>query len=141
MAAELFKVLTSRRAMSRFLWVCLGGALGTGARYLIALWVPRSLGTSFPNATLLVNVLGSFLLGAIMHVGLTTTLISPTLRLILTTGVMGGFTTYSTFNYETIEYLREGALGLAGLNVAATLLLCLLAGALGLAGARWWFGS
>jgi CrcB protein len=127
--------------MSRLLLVCLGGAIGTGARYLIALWAPRVLGTSFPYATLIVNVLGSFLLGAIMHVSLTTTLVPPTLRLVLATGVMGGFTTYSTFNYETMEYLREGALVLAGVNMAATLLLCLLAGALGLACARWLFGS
>lgn len=127
--------------MSRLLWVCLGGAIGTGARYLIAVWAPRALGTSFPYGTLIVNALGSFLLGAIMHVGLTTTLISPTLRLVLATGVMGGFTTYSTFNYETMQYLREGAFLLAGWNVAATLLLCLLAGALGLASARWLVGS
>ena len=127
--------------MSRFLWVCLGGALGTGARYLIALWAPRALGTAFPYGTLIVNALGSFLLGAIMHVGLTTTVLSPTARLVLATGVMGGFTTYSTFNYETTQYLREGALALALGNVAATLLLCLLAGALGLAVARWMFGG
>lgn len=127
--------------MTRLVWVCLGGAIGTGARYLIATWAPRALGTSFPFGTLIVNVLGSFLLGAIMHVGLTTTLVPPTLRLVLTTGVMGGFTTYSTFNYETMQYLREGAFSLAGLNVAATLLLCLLAGALGVASARWLLGS
>jgi CrcB protein len=127
--------------MARLLLVCLGGAIGTGARYLIASWAPRALGTSFPYATLLVNVAGSFLLGAVMHVGLTTNLIPPTLRLVLATGVMGGFTTYSTFNYETIEYLQDGAFALAGLNVAATLGLCLLAGALGLLGARWWLGS
>jgi len=134
-------VLTSRPAMSRFLWVCVGGAIGTGARYLVAIGVPRLLGTSFPYGTLLVNVVGSFLIGAIMHVGLTTALIPPTLRLVLTTGVMGGFTTYSTFNYETLQYLREGAFVVAGLNVAATLALCLLAGLLGLAAARWLFGS
>jgi len=128
-------------AMYRFLLTCLGGAIGTGARYLIATGAPRLLGTSFPYATLTVNVVGSFLLGAIMHVGLTTNLMTPGLRLGLTTGVMGGFTTYSTFNYETMEYLREGAFWLAGLNVAATLLLCLLAGALGLALARWLVGS
>jgi CrcB protein len=127
--------------MSRLFWVCLGGALGTGARYLVSIWAPRALGASFPYGTLAVNVVGSFLLGAIMHVGLTTSLLSPTLRLVLTTGVMGGFTTYSTFNHETLEYVREGALALAALNVAATLLLCLLAGALGLVFARWWFGS
>ncbi len=127
--------------MIRFLLICLGGALGTGARYLIAIGVPRVLGTSFPYATLTVNVVGSFLLGAVMHVGLTTNLMSPGLRLVLTTGVMGGFTTYSTFNYETMEYLREGAFWLAGMNMAATLLLCLLAGALGLALARSLVGS
>ena len=114
-------------AAFRFLLICLGGAVGTEARYLIA--------------TLTVNVAGSFLLGAVMHVGLTTALMTPGLRVVLATGVMGGFTTYSTFNYETIEYLREGAFEIAALNVAATLLLCLLAGALGLAAARWAVGS
>jgi CrcB protein len=127
--------------MNRFLLICLGGAVGTGARYLIAIEAPRLLGGTFPFATLIVNVAGSFLLGAIMHVGLTTSLMSPDLRLVLATGVMGGFTTYSTFNYETMQYLRAGAYALAGLNVAATVLLCLLAGAMGLAGARRLVGS
>ena len=127
--------------MLRLLLICLGGALGTGARYLIAIGAPRLLGTSFPYATLTVNVLGSFLLGAIMQIGLTTNLMTPQTRLVLTTGVMGGFTTYSTFNYETIEYLREGALSFAILNVTSTVLLCLLAGALGLALARWVGGT
>jgi fluoride exporter len=125
----------------RFLLICLGGAIGSGARYLIALEAPRILGGAFPYATLIVNAVGSFLLGAIMHVGLTTSLMSPDLRLMLTTGVMGGFTTYSTFNYETMESLRAGAYALAGLNVASTVLLCLLAGAAGLALARWLVGS
>jgi CrcB protein len=127
--------------MSRFLLVCLAGGVGTGARYLIALSVPSVLGTAFPWATLLVNVVGSFLLGAIMHLGLTTSALSPTLRLALTTGALGGFTTYSTFNYETIELMRSGAYAMAGLNVAATLILCLLGGMLGVAGARFLAGS
>ena len=76
-----------------------------------------------------------------MHVGLTTAMMAPTVRLVLATGVMGGFTTYSTFNYETLEYLREGAFGIAALNVAVTLVVCLAAGALGLALARWLVGS
>ena len=126
--------------MYRFLLICLGGALGTGARYLIALEAPRLLGTAFPYGTLTVNVVGSFLVGAVMHVGLTTNLMSPELRLMLTTGVMGGFTTYSTFNYETMEYLRQGDFSLAAVNVAVTVILCLLAGALGLALAGWLVG-
>jgi CrcB protein len=127
--------------MYRFFLVCLGGAVGTGARYLVAMEMPRLVGTAFPYATLSVNVLGSFLLGAVMQVGLTTDVMTPSTRLVLATGVMGGFTTYSTFNYETMEYLRRGTYWLAALNVAATVLLCLVAGALGLALARRLVGS
>ena len=127
--------------MARFLWICLGGAAGTGARYLTAVFLLRALGPSFPFGTLAVNVSGCFLLGAIMHVGLATDMLSPTLRLALSTGLMGGFTTYSTFNYETMQYLREGAWEMAALNVAATLVLGLAAGALGVAAARWIVGS
>jgi len=127
--------------MSRFLLICFGGAVGTGARYLLSGWVLRSLGPGFPYGTLSVNVLGSFLLATIMHVGLTTGALSPTLRLVLATGVMGGFTTYSTFNYETMQYAQEGAWALAALNVTATLLACLAAGGLGLAFGRWLAGS
>lgn len=122
--------------MSRFLLICFGGAIGTGARYIVGTTAPYLFGAWFPYATLIVNVTGSFLLGAIMHIGLTTTLLSPTTRLVLATGVMGGFTTYSTFNYETLEFLRDGNLGLAGLNLVSTVILCLLAGELGVVLAR-----
>jgi len=127
--------------MSRFILICLGGAIGTGARYWIAMEAPRILGTAFPFATLIVNVIGCFLMGAVMHVAATGDALSPDLRLMLTAGILGGFTTYSAFNFETAEYLRAGAFLLAGLNVAATLLLCLLAGGLGLASARWMAGN
>jgi CrcB protein len=127
--------------MARFLWICLGGAAGTGARYVVSVWLLRALGPSFPFGTLAVNASGCFLLGAIMHAGLATDLLSPTLRLVLATGVMGGFTTYSTFNYETMQYLREGAWEMATLNVSTTLALGLGSGALGVATARWMVGS
>lgn len=118
--------------MSRFLWICLGGAAGTGARYLLGGWIARAAGPGFPWGTFAVNALGSFLLGAILQVALTTDLISPTLRLALTTGVMGGFTTYSTFNYETLQLLRDDAWLLALANLGLTVIGCLVAGALGL---------
>ena len=127
--------------MSRFLWICLGGGLGTGARYLLSGWLLAVFGTAFPYGTLAVNLIGSFLLGAIMHVALTTNWIAPALRLALTTGVMGGFTTYSTFNYETLQYLREEAWSLAACNVGVTVVGCLAAGVAGLALARWWLGA
>ncbi len=122
--------------MGRLLWICLGGAAGTALRYLVSGWVLRALGTSFPYGTLAVNLLGSFLLGALMHVGLSTEWLSPTLRLALTTGAMGGFTTYSTFSYETMRLVQDGAWGNASLNVAATVVLCLVAAFAGLAAGR-----
>ena len=127
--------------MNRFLWICLGGGIGTGARYLLSGWLLAAFGTAFPYGTLAVNLIGSFLLGAIMHVALTTNWIAPTLRVALTTGVMGGFTTYSTFNYETLQYVREEAWGLAACNLGATVAGCLVAGVAGLALARWWLGA
>jgi|SRR5689334_22033366 len=122
--------------MGRFLWVCLGGAVGTGARYLLSNWSRQAFGTAFPVGTLAVNVLGSFLLGVIMVVGLKTDLISATTRMTLGTGVMGGFTTYSTFNYETIEFFQDKAPRLALLNIFATLFGCLAAGLLGITMAK-----
>jgi CrcB protein len=127
--------------VSRFFWICLGGAAGTGARYLLSGWALEAFGTGFPWGTFAVNVLGSFGVGFLMQVGLATPLLSPTLRLALTTGVMGGFTTYSTFNYETIRYVQDGAWRLALGNVAATLFVCLAAGFAGLALGRSLFGG
>ena len=122
--------------MNRLLWVCLGSALGGGARYLVSLAALRLLGAGFPYGTLAVNVLGSFAIGAVMHVGLESTLLSPTARLFLTTGVLGGFTTYSTFNYETLGLVSEGDWLRAGLNLAVTVVACGVAGLLGVASGR-----
>ena len=120
----------------RFILVCVGGAIGTAARYLTALWVPTMLGASFPFATLIVNTVGSFFIAFIMHVGSSTEMLSPDMRAMLTTGVMGGFTTYSTFNYETTDFLREGAWALAAANILGTVAICLAAGFAGAAVAR-----
>ena len=115
--------------MSRFLWICLGGAFGTGARYLLSVWALQALGPSFPFGTFLVNVVGSFLLGVIAGGGET---VSPAWRVTLSVGVMGGFTTYSSFNLETLRMLDERDFGLAGLYMASTVVGCLLAGGFGL---------
>jgi len=122
--------------MARFLWICLAGAAGTGARYALSGWVLLAAGTAFPYGTLAVNVIGSFVLGAIMHAALATNWIAPAFRLALTTGFLGGFTTYSTFNYETLRYFQESAWLYGFLNIAVTVISCLLAGAAGLLLAR-----
>jgi CrcB protein len=118
--------------MMRLALVCLGGALGSGARYLVSTAALRLLGPVFPWGTLVVNLVGSFLIVLIMHVGLATTLVSPELRLFLTTGIMGGLTTYSTFSYETLRYVQDGTPLMAAFNVFVTLVGCFLASVLGL---------
>lgn len=124
----------------QFLWICLGGAVGTGARYLLSGWLLRAAGPGFPWGTLAVNVGGSFLLGLLMHISLATELFSPTARLALTTGVLGGFTTYSTFNYETLRLFQEGTWLLGILNLGTTVVGCMIAGALGLLSGRFLTG-
>jgi CrcB protein len=115
--------------------VCAGSALGGGARYLVSLWAAARGWTAFPWATLIVNVVGCFFIMLIATIAAATTL-STNLRLFLTTGIMGGLTTYSTFDYETTKFLQDGAPVSALLNVGATLIACFLAGLLGIAVAR-----
>ena len=122
--------------MEKLLAVCLGGAVGSGARYLLSGWVARNAPTSFPWGTLTVNAVGSFFLALLMYLGLTTEALTPNWRIALTTGAMGGFTTYSTFNYETTELIREGATAIAVANIAITVIICLGFGAIGLVAGR-----
>lgn len=122
--------------MARLFWICLGGAFGTGARYLLSGWVAERFAPVFPFGTLAVNAIGSFLLGALMFLGIEAGALSPTLRLALTSGVMGGFTTYSAFSYETMRYLQDGAWSLALLNVLVSVIGCLAACLLGWAAAQ-----
>jgi CrcB protein len=120
----------------RFVLICLGGAVGTGARYLTTLGAAAAFGPSFPAGTLIVNVVGSFAIAFVMQIGGTGTFITPDARAILTTGVMGGFTTYSAFNYDATNYFRQGAWVTGFAYVAVTLLGCFAAGVAGLAVAR-----
>jgi CrcB protein len=118
--------------VTRLLLICLGGAVGTGARYLLGGLVVRWLGADFPYGTLLINVLGSFLAGLVQQVGLSTLLIPDTLRVVLAIGVLGGFTTYSSFSYETLKLVEAGSWVGAAMYVALTSALCLGCCALGL---------
>ncbi len=118
--------------MTRLLLICLGGAVGTGARYLLGGLVVRWVGADFPYGTLLINVLGSFLVGLVQQVGLSTLLIPDTLRVVLAIGVMGGFTTYSSFSYETLKLVEAGSWVGAAVYVALTTALCLGCCAVGL---------
>jgi CrcB protein len=105
-----------------------GGALGSGARYLLNGWVSHRLGETFPVGTLVINVLGSFLIGFVA------TLTAPegryfagsTTRQFVMTGILGGFTTFSSFSLQTLNLARDGEWWLASLNCVLSLVLCLL---------------
>src|SRR4051812_6452803 len=119
--------------MERLGLVCLGGAFGTGVRYLVGLWAVQRFGTALPYGTLIVNIAGCFLMGAVMQTALTLTSFPESLRLALTAGVMGGLTTYSSFAFETTRFALEGARRDALLNFTITTVACFVALAIGLA--------
>ena len=121
--------------MTGLAYVCLGGALGSGCRYLITQLAVRHLGGGFPYGTLAVNLIGCFAIALILELAATVA-VSTHLRLFLTTGVLGGPTTYSSFNYEASRMIHERASASAVAYLGATLLGCFVAGVLGLLAAR-----
>lgn len=102
---------------------CAGGGV---SRYYLSGWVYSIVGRSFPYGTLLVNIIGAYLIGFVMELGLRSTLIPDALRLGLTVGFLGGLTTFSTFSYETFTLLEDGRLLVAFANILASVAVCLL---------------
>jgi CrcB protein len=121
--------------MKEMLWVGLGGFVGANARYLLGGWIAARVGSSFPYGTFVINMSGSFALGAIMGT-LEGHVLSPAVRLSLAIGFVGGYTTFSTFTYETLRLLEDGSVLLATANVAGSLVVGLVAGILGLIAGR-----
>ncbi|GGN05300.1 putative fluoride ion transporter CrcB [Thermus composti] len=111
--------------VERYLLVALGGALGSVLRYGLGAWVQGALGPGFPYSTLMVNALGSFFIGLSLRLSLEGVL-SGEARLFLAVGVLGGFTTFSSFSYETLALLQGGEAGKAFLYALGSLLLGLL---------------
>ena len=107
--------------------VGIGGFLGAIARYLCASRLQERVGLGFPIGTLFVNVLGCFLMGALMETIHSRELFSPKLRLAMGAGFLGSLTTFSTFGYETLEMSRGGELRLPALNVLANVVIGLAA--------------
>lgn len=110
--------------MNNLLLVALGGSIGAVFRYLISIFMIQVFGSSFPFGTLLVNVLGSFLMGVIYAQGQMSH-ISPELKALIGIGLLGALTTFSTFSNETLLLLQEGDWLKATLNVVLNLSLCL----------------
>ena len=117
--------------MGSLVWVCVGGAVGSGARHLVTSWMVERWGSGWPLGTWTVNVGGSFALGFLVQLFAAGDGVSPHVRLALTTGVLGGFTTYSAFNQETLASFERGEALRAVLYVVLTLASCLAAGVVG----------
>ncbi|QQS37889.1 MAG: fluoride efflux transporter CrcB [Ignavibacteriales bacterium] len=112
--------------MEKYIIVSIGAAAGGTFRYWMTSFIHKLFPSTFPYGTLTVNILGSFLLGVIIFYFDDKNLISPSLKLLLTVGFCGGFTTFSTFSIETINLLRDSEISLALLNISANILFCLL---------------
>ena len=111
--------------------VAIGGAVGSVARFVVSSLIGARLTTPFPVATLLINIVGSFILGALMQLSLTSPAMTPELRLLLTAGFCGGFTTFSSFSYETVALVENGKIASAGLYVGLSVAVSLVAVFLG----------
>jgi CrcB protein len=113
------------------LLVAVGGALGAVTRYVLGTWIARIFGPDFPVGTFVINVSGAFVFGVVLGLA-NDGILSANARLFLAVGVLGGYTTFSTFSYETLSLIQDGTMGLALLNVAGQLLLGVGAAYLGL---------
>ncbi|HEY3281506.1 MAG TPA: fluoride efflux transporter CrcB [Armatimonadota bacterium] len=122
--------------LAKTIWVGLGGFLGANARYWLGGWVAQRYGTQFPWGTLVINVSGSFVLGLIMALGTDRFSLPLQARLLLPIGFVGAYTTFSTFEYETLSLAQDASLLLALGNVAGSVTLGFLGVWLGVQAAK-----
>jgi CrcB protein len=121
----------------RIVWyVALGSGVGGVARLLLGGWIQNRFGPSFPIGTLLINITGSLLLGFLLRYALETPAIGSDARALLTTGLCGGYTTFSSFGYETVRLLEDGEYRRAAIYIALSVGLVLIAVASGMVLAR-----
>lgn len=106
--------------MQRWILIGLAGFAGTLLRYGLSGWIARRLGETFPLGTLIVNLVGCFLAGLLFYLMFDRYLVNQTVRIVLIIGLLGGFTTFSSFGLQTFTLLRDGEMGLALLNIAAS---------------------
>ncbi len=110
--------------MTQILSIAVGGAIGAVMRYWVSTGVYNLLGRGFPYGTLVVNVLGSLLMGFLYVLLLERMTLSPELRAALLIGVLGAFTTFSTFSIETLNLIEQAEFAKAGLNVLVSVVAC-----------------
>ena len=113
--------------------VAIGGAIGSVARYLVGVWSARLMVPNFPWGTLTVNVVGAFLIGLMVEIGARRFDASAEMRVFIVTGILGGFTTWSSFTLDAVVLFERGAIGLSALYVLASLMVSFAAVFAGLA--------
>jgi CrcB protein len=106
--------------MQRWILIGLAGFAGTLLRYGLSGWIARRFGETFPLGTLIVNLIGCFLAGLLFYLMFDRYLVNQTVRIVVIIGLLGGFTTFSSFGLQTFTLLREGEMGLALLNIAVS---------------------
>jgi fluoride exporter len=123
--------------MNKLVWyVAIGSGIGGAARLLLGNLIQQKMGASFPLGTLLINITGSFVLGFLLRYFLATPHVAPELRALLTTGFCGGYTTFSTFSFETATLIEDGRYERASVYIALSVALSLLGVFAGLTSAR-----
>ncbi len=120
------------RALTPYLAISVGGALGANARYLVASWATTQWGTQFPVGTLLINVSGSFVIGLYLTLATERFTGHPAVRLLVATGFLGAYTTFSTFSVEALRLIETGDAAAGVSYMVASVVLCILAAAIGM---------
>jgi len=122
--------------MLKILMVAVGGSIGATTRYLFSTWAAERFGANFPYGTLIVNVIGCFIIGIFMTMTTERLIVSPYWRLLITVGFVGGLTTFSSFSYETFRLVEDADMIMALYNIALNLVLGFLATWIGIGAAR-----
>jgi fluoride exporter len=121
-----------QRTLTPYLAISVGGALGANTRYLVASWATTQWGTQFPVATLLINVSGSFVLGVYLTLATERFTGHPAVRLLVATGFLGAYTTFSTFSVEALRLIENGDAAAAMGYMVSSVMLSLVAAAIGM---------
>jgi CrcB protein len=120
----------------QYLVISLGGILGANARYVLGTWIAQRYGTGFPYGTLVINVSGSFVIGLFLTLIAERFVLHPNWRLFFAVGFLGAYTTFSTFSYESVVLLQNGAWRLGLVNMMGSMVLGPIAVVIGMVVAR-----
>jgi fluoride exporter len=124
-------LMLQERSVMRAIWIGVAGFFGAVSRYWLDGWISRLTGGGFPWGTFVVNMTGCFLIGALTALLTERLLPHPTIRIAVTVGFLGAYTTFSTFAYESLRQIQDGAVGMALANIGASVIVGIIAAWIG----------